>query len=142
MKIYFSCSIIGDRQFQHVFAHLISYLKELGHQVLTERFAEADIREKDGLIPAGEIYRRDMEWLEESDAIIAEVSSPSIGVGYEIGCAAMMQKKTLCIYQEGQKVTKMILGNDHPCIQTSSYRNPEEAGLIVKTWLAKNFPVE
>jgi hypothetical protein len=33
------------------------------------------------------IYGRDMHWLEEADALVAEVSAPSLGVGYEISCA-------------------------------------------------------
>ena len=138
MKIYFSCSIIGDRQFQPAISEFVFFLKELGHEVLTERFAAPDIQVKDGHIPAAQIYQRDMAWLKECDLVIAEVSSPSIGVGYEIGCSVSMGKRTLCIYREGQKVSKMILGNDHPCVQTSSYKEPEDARRIIKNWLDKN----
>jgi hypothetical protein len=40
-----------------------------------------------------------MSWLKEADVIVAEVSTPSLGVGYEIGKAEDMGKRILCLYK-------------------------------------------
>jgi hypothetical protein len=42
--------------------------------------SELGARGEDAL-PDHEIHRRDLEWLESCDAVIAEVSTPSLGVG-------------------------------------------------------------
>ncbi|HKL21332.1 MAG TPA: nucleoside 2-deoxyribosyltransferase, partial [Tichowtungia sp.] len=45
-----------------------------------------------------EIYARDIRGLNESDAIIAEASAPSLGVGYELGRAEAAGKPILCLF--------------------------------------------
>ena len=44
---------------------------------------------------------------------MADVSSPSLGVGYEIGRVEAMGKPILCLYkrQEGRRLSAMIGGN-------------------------------
>jgi hypothetical protein len=51
-----------------------------------------------------------MKWLGEADLVVAEVSKPSIGVGYEIGMAEAMKKRILCLYRN-ENVSAMVLGN-------------------------------
>lgn len=59
------------------------------------------------------IYKRDMEWLKESDAVVAEVTTPSLGVGYEIAKAEGLNKKILCLFcsASGKNLSAMITGN-------------------------------
>ena len=64
---------------------------------------------------------------DESDVLVAEVSTPSHGVGYEIGYALTQNKPVICIYQKGAVVSKMILGNPHPNLTVYSYSNWEDA---------------
>ena len=40
-----------------------------------------------------EIHDRDMNWITQSDIFVAEVSNPSLGVGYEISAAISLNKK-------------------------------------------------
>ena len=49
------------------------------------------------------------------DAVVAEVTQPSLGVGYEIGRAVDMGKRILCLYrpQEGKVLSAMIRGMDN-----------------------------
>jgi nucleoside 2-deoxyribosyltransferase len=62
-----------------------------------------------------DIFERDMEWVREADIIVAEVSTPSLGVGYELGQAEAMGKKVLCLYreQEGKRLSAMVNGNNY-----------------------------
>ncbi len=50
--------------------------------------------------------------MEETDVIIAEVTTPSLGIGYELG-KFDNKKPVLCIYrkQEGRRVSGMVMGN-------------------------------
>ena len=40
-----------------------------------------------------------MAWLVASDVVVAEVTTPSLGVGYEVGRGVHMKKPTLCLYR-------------------------------------------
>ena len=110
MKIYFSCSIRGVRPRPEIPQLLIDYLKGHG-QVLTEHIGVMTdkveyTRSED------EIFSQDITWLKEADVIIAEVTGPSLGVGYEIGIAESLGKPILCLCQDGEKrLSAMIKGN-------------------------------
>jgi len=85
MKIYFSGSIRGGRQDADLYKRLIDELKRHG-TVLTEHIGSHTI---DHSKTDRHIHDEDMAWLRESDIVIAEVSTPSLGVGYEIGRAIL-----------------------------------------------------
>ena len=113
MKIYFAGSIRGGREDRDLYYSLIEYLKHFG-EVLSEHVGESD------LTSSGEegdddhmIHKRDMDWLMTSDVVIAEVSTPSIGVGYEIGRAIENQKPILCLYRRNaeKELSAMIGGS-------------------------------
>jgi nucleoside 2-deoxyribosyltransferase len=122
MKIYFSGSIRGGRKYQPIYKEIINYLKKYG-EVLTEHIGRNNLNE--GEWPDELIYEKDMEWLEEADVLIAEVSQPSLGVGYEIRRAEELKKKILCLYKNGIKVSAMVLGNKN--LNVKEYKNLEEA---------------
>lgn len=53
-----------------------------------------------------------MSWLLKSDALVAEVTQASLGVGYEIGRAVENKKKILCLFrpETGKYLSAMIRG--------------------------------
>ncbi len=57
------------------------------------------------------IYRRDMMWIDTCEAMIAEVSSASHGVGYEIAYAHHARHMpVLLVAHEGTSVSTMLTG--------------------------------
>lgn len=128
MKIYFAGSICGGRDDQELYLQLIQHLAKYG-QVLTEHVGDqnlSDFGEK-GLSDDW-IYNRDMSWVQESDVLVAEVSTPSLGVGYEISKAEDMKKRILCLYrrnQQNKKLSAMIGGNSN--INIAKYETLEDA---------------
>ena len=68
-----------------------------------------------------EIYARDMSLLLKSEALIAEVTVPSTGVGYEI-CRALVQGiPVLCLHRQDAVVSAMVLGNPNSLLKISTY---------------------
>ncbi len=61
------------------------------------------------------IYNRDMDWLRSCDVVVAEVTQPSLGVGYEIAMAEAMKKKVICLFRnkEDRSLSAMIRGNSN-----------------------------
>ncbi|MFA5369068.1 MAG: nucleoside 2-deoxyribosyltransferase [Candidatus Paceibacterota bacterium] len=114
MKIYFAGSIRGGRNDSKKYLEIINYLKKHG-DVLTEHIGSKNINELgEQHLSSEEIYNRDLNWLEEADIVIGEVSTPSLGVGYEIAKAEKLEKKVLCVFQKlekGKEISAMIKGN-------------------------------
>jgi 2'-deoxynucleoside 5'-phosphate N-hydrolase len=135
MKIYFSCSITGGRQDQPTYAALVENLQSWGHNVLTAQLSNADILDEERVVSASEVYQRDVNWITECDAVIAEVSTPSHGVGYEIALALSLGKPVICCYQAGRPVSKMILGNHDPRLHLAEYHSLRELLEIANRFL-------
>lgn len=139
MNIYFACSITGGREFESVYQIITRALAEDHHQVPTAHLAESGIASVEAVIDPREVYNRDTIWIQESDVLIAEVSVPSHGVGYEIGYALGLGKPVLALYQQGRKVSKMISGNPDPGLSVKCYASPENAVEIIRTFLSTHF---
>lgn len=137
MNIYFACSITGGREFESVYQTIVRALEENGHQVPTAHLAGSGATSAEAVLPPNEVYERDAAWIRTCDALIAEVSVPSHGVGYEIGYALEFGKPVLALYQEGRKLSKMISGNPHPNLTVSLYRTPQEAIQTINGFLKK-----
>jgi 2'-deoxynucleoside 5'-phosphate N-hydrolase len=136
MNIYFACSITGGREFESVYQVIAQALVDDHHHVPTAHLAETGIASVEAAIGPLDVYSRDTQWIQESDALIAEVSVPSHGVGYEIGYALGLGKPVLALYQESRKVSKMISGNPDPNLSVQSYGTPENAVEIIRTFLS------
>jgi 2'-deoxynucleoside 5'-phosphate N-hydrolase len=135
MNVYFACSITGGRQDELVYQQLVATLQGHGHQVPTALLASPDVMPLEGVIPAEDVYARDVGWITECDMLLAEVSTPSHGVGYEIGFALSLGKRVLCLYRKGRKVSKMILGNPHPQLTIHAYETPDQAVQMLSSYL-------
>lgn len=136
MKIYFACSISGGRKDEKAYQYLVQVLTGMEIDVPTAHIAETGVEEVDALEEPGDIYHRDVSWIQESDLLVAEVSSPSHGVGYEIGYALDLGKPVLCLYKNGFVVSKMITGNPHHLLTVMDYEDLPHAEEILRTYLA------
>lgn len=135
MKIYFSGSIKGGRTHESTFLEMVTYLENCGHHVLSIHVARTDLWAEYAL-PAKETFERDMKWVEESDVVIAEVSTPSLGVGYEICHALQHSKPTLCFYKSGTDLSLIILGNSHPLIDVVEYHDFSAIKKVLDSFLS------
>jgi len=135
MKIYFSASVTGGRNDAPIYSEIVRMLKTYG-EVLSEKngdlaltsLGDTDITDED-------IYKRDIRWLKESDVIVAEVTTPSLGVGYEVASASFLGKKVLCIYREipQKRVSAMIRGDKKLIVKM--YKTADELKIIFDNYL-------
>ena len=58
-----------------------------------------------------EMYTRVMKMLEETDLVIAEMSSPSTGQGMELQEAVRLNIPIIIIAQKGSKISSTVLGS-------------------------------
>ena len=135
MNIYFACSITGGRQDEPIYQKIVAALQADGHEVPTALLAGADVIELEVIVNPVEVYTRDTRWIQDCDLLVAEVSTPSHGVGYEIGYALGLNKPVLCLHREGLSISKMITGNRDPNLKVIACSDRDEAVMKLRTYL-------
>lgn len=122
MKIYFAGSIRGGRADAPLYHRIIEHLKTKGHQVLTEHVGHLNLVESRG---DKAIYEQDTGWLRESDILIGECTTPSLGVGYELAYAERFLKPCHLFYNKTKcSLSAMLTGN--PFYVIHPYNTEEE----------------
>ena len=137
MNVYFACSITGGREFEPIYKALTAALLAEGHHIPTAHLAESNVMELEGVVRPSDVYERDVAWIREADVLIAEVSVPSHGVGYEMAFALEAGKPVLCLYQQGRRISKMISGNPHPNLHVEAYRDSRDAVRLAIKFLSQ-----
>ena len=135
MKIYFAGSITGGRDDADMYEKIIALLGQYG-KVLTEHVGRVNLDSSGEIFAAEVIFERDVAWLTEADWVVAEVTHPSLGVGYELGISEKLGKNVLCLFREnsGRKLSAMIAGNNHYTIAT--YNDFEDLATIFIKYLS------
>ena len=118
MKVYFAGSIKGGREKQQDYYDLIKFIGNYAI-VLTEHVGNVDTNIKNEIKYSPKedehVYIRDTKWIDECDLVIADVSIPSLGVGYELGYAEAHNKKIICLYDNNSEkdLSYMLSGNKY-----------------------------
>jgi hypothetical protein len=137
LKIYFAGAIRGGRDDVAIYSEMIRYLGTFG-DVLTEHVGDASLTIEGNDGPDDKyIYDRDIAWLNQCDLVVAEVTKPSLGVGYELGWAESHDKPILCLFRKDSllRLSAMIAGS--PVMQVVEYTNVEDAKKHIRKFLDK-----
>ncbi len=140
MKIYFAGAIRAGRDDVAIYEAMITDLRFFG-EVLTEHVGNAALSSQGDDGPTDRhIHDRDMAWLKSCDLVVAEVTMPSLGVGYELGWATALKKPVLCLQRKGsgRSLSAMISGS--PGIQTASYTSLSCAKTIMEEFIRQTAP--
>lgn len=136
-KVYFGCSISAGRDHAHVYGDIVAYIKAAGAEVISEMFADQELKPEVGMKknPA-KVWKRDVGWVQKADALIAEVTQPSLGVGYEIAIAEQNGIPVLALFYTGYDrwLSPMITGN--PYIHVFKYDSIKETEKVISKFIA------
>ena len=137
-KIYFAGAISGGRDDWAFYQALVRLLGQYG-TVLTEHIGSSELAITGEDLPDREVHDRDLAWLRESDCLVAEVTTPSLGVGYEIGKATEWGKPVLCLFRlaSGRRLSAMIAGSDR--VTVAGYGDLSDASRIIAAFFADHF---
>ena len=111
MTIYFAGSIRGGRADQAIYEQIIAMLSAHG-TVLTEHIGNPNLSLGGEDAADCDVHDRDLAWLRSADVLVAEITTPSLGVGYEIGRAVEWGTRVICLYRpaDGRRLSGMIAG--------------------------------
>ncbi|HSS20682.1 MAG TPA: nucleoside 2-deoxyribosyltransferase [Pyrinomonadaceae bacterium] len=136
MKIYFAGAIRGGRDDAALYHAIVLQLRQFG-EVLTEHVADTELGVLGQDIGDRNIHDRDLDWLKAADVLVAEVTTPSLGVGYEIGKATEWGKRVLCLYRptEGRALSAMIAGS--PRVAVCEYQSVADLERLILQFFAE-----
>ncbi len=109
MKVYLATSIRGSGSDLDLAREVIHHLKEHGYEVINEGVYSSDSPDENS--DDSFVFERDIGMLDKVEVLIADVTYPSLGVGYEICEALRKGKRVIAFYRRGTRVSKLILGN-------------------------------
>ncbi|HVP22895.1 MAG TPA: nucleoside 2-deoxyribosyltransferase [Conexivisphaerales archaeon] len=131
MKIYLAVPLAYNRD-RMLATALAGSLEESGHVVTSRWVLDED---PSWGLTYGEIAKRDFGAVDESDALVAEISTPSHGVGMEIQYAVMKGKKVICLRRPDSRVSGLISGT--PAISLVAYVDRDDAARRVSRLLSE-----
>ena len=122
-KVYFAGSIRGGRADEQLYRSIISHI-QLTDTVLTEHVGNLELskleepfindKHHNDAKTDSLIYRQDTQWLKACDIVIAECSTPSLGVGYELAFAEHLGKPCHLLYNKVKRsLSAMLAGNTY-----------------------------
>ncbi len=138
MKIYLACTVRGDRGGVAAGRLICERLQRLGHEVLTTHLLADDVNASEASLSESDVYERDLAWLSSCDALVAEASGSSYGVGFEVGYvlgrAARTGQRVVLLYDIARRdrISRLITGNRDGACTTYGYGSPEELAAFVE----------
>ncbi len=111
MRIYFTASAAGKEQYGDEYRLVINTLKDLGSQVSELVFDRSLEEAEESPAEKDKLYQKMSHFLKAADLVVAEISYPSVTVGYEISRALSEGKPVLALRFKG---TRSNLLEGHP----------------------------
>ena len=138
LTIYFGGAISGGRADVAHYREIIAALEADGHRVLAGAVAAEHVGDSGESLESRAIFDRDIAWLSEADVLVAEVSMPSTGVGYEIAAARYrFDIPVICLYRPAYtKCCTAMVGGDRG-VELIEYSDAAEMLSRLRAALAK-----
>ncbi|MBE6244658.1 MAG: C-Myc-responsive protein Rcl [Bacteroidales bacterium] len=142
-KVYFAGSIRGGREDAALYRRIIEYIQKTD-TVLTEHVGDLSLSKHEGSTPKGfsdgekdvAIYLQDTGWLQESDIVVAECTTPSLGVGYELAYAEKLGKPVHIFYGSTRTTLSAMLTGDK-YFEIHPYKIEEEIYPVIDSILQR-----
>jgi hypothetical protein len=134
MIIYCAGPIKGDTTFQKIYLEIINFVESEGHTPLAELSAEFTPTNP---LTDKQIYTRDLKWIDGSKMMIAEISGPSLGVGFEIAYAVYQKKIPVLALANNtvKNISAMITGCDSILLTVAKYSGAEDLKEIIRSYI-------
>lgn len=123
-KIYVACSLThAPENFKLQIDHLKKELKK--HFEVLDFYGLTAGQPKD-------IYEHDVSCVKNCDLLLAEVSYPALGVGFEIATALANKKPVFAVANSDAHVSRLIIGIQDPLFTFFKYSTLPEVVLLLK----------
>src|SRR5262245_65102682 len=132
MRIYLACTVRGDRGGVAAGRAICDRLRLHGHEVITSHLLDDHVETAESQLTEDAVFRRDLDWLNECDTLVAEASGSSFGVGFEVGYVLARSDRTgqrvVLLYDRARagKLSRLLVGNVHTACTTFASESVDE----------------
>jgi nucleoside 2-deoxyribosyltransferase len=139
MRVYLACTVRGDRGGVLAARAIADRLRTLGHEVLTSHLLEDGVDDAEASQSERDVFERDRAWLDACDAVVAETSGSSYGVGFEVGYvtgrAAATGQRVFVIYDAARRhqLSRLMLGYRDDRGAACEYRTLDDVLAFIDT---------
>lgn len=137
MRVYLACTVRGSRSGVAAARLVAERLAALGHEVLTLHLLQEDVDGAEATLAESAVFERDVRWLDGCDALVAEASGSTYGVGFEVGYVTARARETgqhvYLLYEAARRhaVSRLALGNTNPACTVLAYTGLDEVAAFV-----------
>ena len=136
MQVYLAAAMTNPDRDLGTIRRFLAAIEERGHHVPTRHVADPGGKEADRALTDAELAQRDLAWVAASDALVAEVSAPSHGVGIEVAAALAAAPPVLLLRRAGAKVSRLLLGL--PGVVAATYADSDEGCAAIGAFLDRS----
>lgn len=126
MKVFFTASMRGQKEFKEYYQKIYHTIKELGYTHLDDEIIQYasttfyDKLEKEGRKAYVELYKKNMQALHEADICIFECSTHSLSIGFVIEKSLEFNKPTIVLYYK-DNLPHFLMGAQEEKLVIRSY---------------------
>jgi nucleoside 2-deoxyribosyltransferase len=137
VRVYLACTVRGHRGGLLAARAVADRLRALGHEVLTSHLLEDGVEQAEAALSERDVFERDHRWLDACDALVAEASGSSYGVGFEVGYvtgrAAATGQRVFVLYDATRRdqVSRLVSGYGDEHSASLAYESIEQVAAFV-----------
>ena len=135
MKIHFFGSLsgneIGDGGKTN-YERIVEAIENLGHKIVTKHYVIKKVSEvlQETSKQHEDYFRNMLNWIKNADIVVAEVTKPEIGTGYEVSLAVnYLNKPLIALYTQG-KFSPIFIGQSSDKVQHLEYNSQNVESVI------------
>ncbi len=135
MRVYLAAAMTSPATEPAVIRAVLDAIEHAGHEVPTRHVATPLGKDQDAALAPAELARRDLGWVASCDCLVAEVSTPSHGVGIEVMAARQAGIPVLLLHRRDAPVSRLLVGLDGT--EVVPFAGPGEAEAAVLAFLER-----
>jgi len=133
MKVYFLGAVSGLSEYGNTYNKIVKILEENDNSVISEHVLGVASKEVSNLSEEfrEEYFKKMEKSIKSSDVMVAEISKPTVNIGYEIAYAIEKDKPVLVLYKESTKVFPLLIGNTSDKLEISAYQDESDLERVI-----------
>ncbi len=136
MKVFLSTAITrGRREYVDAVKRIVDVLKNEGAEVLNDRVSDPNF--PGPTVDRSQTMREVCDWLRQADALVAEATISSTGIGAEVTTVQMRDRPVLLLYDAhfGFRISDWVVHNPYGNVEAQPYRDLNDIERLVREFV-------
>ncbi|HEU4759947.1 MAG TPA: hypothetical protein VFT91_08210 [Dehalococcoidia bacterium] len=138
MKVFLSTAITrGRREYVEAVKRIVDVLGQEGADVLNARVSDPGF--PGPTVDRSQTMRDVCDWLQQADALVAEATISSTGIGAEVTTVQMRDKPVLLLYDAhfGFRISDWVVHNPYANVEAQPYRDLNDIERLVREFVQR-----